>query len=192
MRFDSHHDGPVRAAAHLVNAVTPGAARGRVYVPLSGLALREAVTEALRTAGAADLTLLSSAATGGLAGAATTLRGVFTAAAAGGLADAAHLVNEVMADHQVRPVLLRHHDDPTWHVHQLGTVGGVAGQWAGTCAAALSVVIGSPAATRLGVCTAPHCDRVYVDTSHNGTRRYCSTACQNRVKTAAYRARTTT
>src|SRR6266571_463078 len=27
------------------------------------------------------------------------------------------------------------------------------------------------------------------DTSRNGTRRYCSTSCQNRVKTAAFRAR---
>ncbi|WP_310314738.1 CGNR zinc finger domain-containing protein [Saccharothrix longispora] len=26
---------------------------------------------------------------------------------------------------------------------------------------------------------------MYVDTSHNGTRRFCSTACRNRVKTAA-------
>ncbi len=40
---------------------------------------------------------------------------------------------------------------------------------------------------RLGVCTAPHCDRVYVDTSRNGSKRFCSTACQNRVKTAAFR-----
>ncbi|WP_456236959.1 CGNR zinc finger domain-containing protein [Actinomadura physcomitrii] len=32
-------------------------------------------------------------------------------------------------------------------------------------------------------------DRVYVDTSRNGKRRFCSTACQNRVKTAAFRAR---
>ncbi len=42
---------------------------------------------------------------------------------------------------------------------------------------------------RVGVCTAPRCDRVYVDTSRNGTRRYSSTSCQNRVKTAAFRAR---
>jgi len=35
------------------------------------------------------------------------------------------------------------------------------------------------------------CDRVFVDTSRNGTRRYCSTSCQNRVKTAAFRARLT-
>jgi hypothetical protein len=30
---------------------------------------------------------------------------------------------------------------------------------------------------------------VYVDTSRNGTRRFCSTSCQNRVKAAAFRAR---
>ena len=51
------------------------------------------------------------------------------------------------------------------------------------------VVLGGDLYDRLGVCTAPRCDRVYVDTSRNGTRRYCSTSCQNRVKTAAFRAR---
>jgi predicted RNA-binding Zn ribbon-like protein len=29
-----------------------------------------------------------------------------------------------------------------------------------------------------------------VDTSRNGTRRFCSTACQNRVKAALFRERT--
>jgi predicted RNA-binding Zn ribbon-like protein len=28
-----------------------------------------------------------------------------------------------------------------------------------------------------------------VDTSRNGTRRFCSTSCQNRVKAAAFRAK---
>jgi len=53
----------------------------------------------------------------------------------------------------------------------------------------LAIAVGGEYCDRLGVCTAPHCDRVYVDTSRNGTRRYCSTSCQNRVKTAAFRAR---
>ena len=61
--------------------------------------------------------------------------------------------------------------------------------WAAGCATGLAVVLGSEFHDRLGVCTAPRCDRVYVDTSRNGTRRYCSTACQNRVKAAAFRAR---
>jgi predicted RNA-binding Zn ribbon-like protein len=45
---------------------------------------------------------------------------------------------------------------------------------------------------RLGVCTAALCDRVYVDNSRSGTRRFCSTSCQNRVKAAAFRARQVT
>ena len=44
-------------------------------------------------------------------------------------------------------------------------------------------------AGRLGVCAAERCDRVYVDTSRNATRRFCSTACQSRTKAAAFRAR---
>ena len=47
-------------------------------------------------------------------------------------------------------------------------------------------------ADRLGVCDAARCDRVYVDTSRNGARRFCSTACQNRTKAAAFRTRSRT
>jgi predicted RNA-binding Zn ribbon-like protein len=50
------------------------------------------------------------------------------------------------------------------------------------------VVLGSEQQGRLGTCAAPRCDRVYVDVSRNATRRFCSTACQNRVKAAAFRA----
>ena len=51
------------------------------------------------------------------------------------------------------------------------------------------MVLGSSAHDRLGVCSASACDRVYVDVSRNGTRRFCSIACQNRVKAAAFRER---
>ena len=54
----------------------------------------------------------------------------------------------------------------------------------------LATVLGSEVHDRLGVCTAPRCDRVHVDVSPNGTRRFRPTACQNRVKTAGFRART--
>jgi len=56
-------------------------------------------------------------------------------------------------------------------------------------AVGLAYVLGSEYADRIGVCSAPDCDRVYVDVSRNGTKRFCSTACQNRVKAAAFRAR---
>jgi predicted RNA-binding Zn ribbon-like protein len=46
---------------------------------------------------------------------------------------------------------------------------------------------------RLGICTAIRCADVYVDASPVGHRRYCSIACQNRTRVAAFRqARRTT
>ncbi|WP_345391172.1 CGNR zinc finger domain-containing protein [Nonomuraea salmonea] len=41
-----------------------------------------------------------------------------------------------------------------------------------------------------GVPCRPPCDRVYVDSSRNAVRQFCSRSCQSRVKAAAFRART--
>jgi predicted RNA-binding Zn ribbon-like protein len=41
----------------------------------------------------------------------------------------------------------------------------------------------------MGVCSAEKCDCVYVDTSPNQSRRYCSDRCSSRANVAAYRAR---
>ncbi|QFZ20056.1 CGNR zinc finger domain-containing protein [Saccharothrix syringae] len=45
--------------------------------------------------------------------------------------------------------------------------------------------------TRLGRCARPGCRTVYVDTSRNGRRRYCTTRCANRVHVADHRRRGT-
>jgi predicted RNA-binding Zn ribbon-like protein len=42
---------------------------------------------------------------------------------------------------------------------------------------------------RLRVCEATDCADVLVDLSKNRSRRYCSTACTNRMNVAAYRSR---
>jgi predicted RNA-binding Zn ribbon-like protein len=44
-------------------------------------------------------------------------------------------------------------------------------------------------ATRLGLCSEPRCDHVFVDTSPNQSRRYCSDRCSSRANVAAFRAR---
>ena len=80
-------------------------------------------------------------------------------------------------------------DGDGWHVHFHGQDDSLATGWAAGCATGLALALGSDLAGRLGVCAAPRCDRVYVDTSRNTSRRFCSTACQNRVKAAAFRAR---
>jgi predicted RNA-binding Zn ribbon-like protein len=61
--------------------------------------------------------------------------------------------------------------------------------WTAICAEGLARIVGLQAAHRLGVCSASRCDRVFVDTSKNATRRFCSPACQNRTKMAAFRSR---
>jgi predicted RNA-binding Zn ribbon-like protein len=85
-------------------------------------------------------------------------------------------------------VLERHRDEP-WHLYHRSAAGDEASDWAARLALGLATALGSRFASRLGLCSAPACDRVYVDVSRNGTRRFCSTACQNRVTSAAHRAR---
>ncbi|MDT7776300.1 MAG: hypothetical protein QOC67_5224, partial [Pseudonocardiales bacterium] len=81
------------------------------------------------------------------------------------------------------------HGEHPWHLHFHAADSGWARGWAAAMATALAVVLGNPMFDRLGVCSAQECDRVFVDVSRDGTKRFCSTACQNRVKAAAFRAR---
>ncbi|MBB6350326.1 putative RNA-binding Zn ribbon-like protein [Nonomuraea muscovyensis] len=185
MNFNSHADAVVRVTVALVNALTPGERRGRpAPVPDDPAA---AATEALRDAypGHRDVTEAEGAE---LAEVAARLRAVFEAMAAQDVDGAARRINVLLEETRARPMLERHDGEP-WHLHFHGPGGTMAGDWAASCATSLAIVLGGEFGDRLGVCTAPHCDRVYVDVSRNGTRRFCSTACQNRVKTAAFRAR---
>jgi predicted RNA-binding Zn ribbon-like protein len=181
--FNSHTDSVVQVAVGLVNLLTPGFRRGRAYEPPSDDAMTAAVTEQLLLGGGRRAPLWEEAAS--LSFVAAELRAVFTAAS---VDEAALLVNELLARTGARPALERHDGEP-WHLHFHAADHSLANGWAASCATGLAVVLGSELYDRLGVCTAPRCDRVYVDTSRNGTRRFCSTSCQNRVKTAAFRAR---
>jgi predicted RNA-binding Zn ribbon-like protein len=119
---------------------------------------------------------------------AVALRTVFEAHAAGDTDTAARQVNAMLAQTGARPEL-RRHDGEDWHLHFPGGQNTLVQGWAAGCATGLAVVLGSGVGWRLGICSAPRCDRVFVDSSRNGTRRFCSTACQNRVKAAAFRAK---
>ncbi|SDK99759.1 Conserved protein containing a Zn-ribbon-like motif, possibly RNA-binding [Nonomuraea maritima] len=185
MNFNSHTDGVVRVAVALVNELTPGERRGRPFpapadVAAAATAGLRAVRPAYREVGADEGAELAAVA--------ARLRAVFAAVADGDVDGAAERVNALLAETQARPLLERHDGEP-WHLHFHGSPGTTAGDWAASCATGLAIVLGGEFHDRLGVCTAPSCDRVYVDVSRNGTRRFCSTACQNRVKTAAFRAR---
>ncbi len=180
-------DAVVTVAVRLVNTLTAGEALGRPYSPPEASVLPAAVTAALRSGrrDTRDVTPDEAAGFGMVAGA---LRAVFDAVAAGRLDEAAREVNALLAFTGARPRLDRHDGEP-WHLHFHGADNSLVTGWAAGCATGLAVVLGSDLHGRLGVCTAERCDRVYVDTSRNGTRRFCSTTCQNRVKAAAFRAR---
>ncbi|WP_433337244.1 CGNR zinc finger domain-containing protein [Spirillospora sp. CA-294931] len=184
MNFNSHSDAVVALAVELVNTLTEGERRGRSYRPPDDL--EPAVNRVLGSLTRRPRFTADQAPE--MTRVAWELRAVFEAVAAGDLDAAATRVNRMLDETEARPRLERHDGEP-WHLHFHGKGGTVAAEWAGPCATGLAVVLGGEWYDRLGVCTAAHCDRVYVDGSRNGTRRFCSTACQNRVKTAAFRAR---
>jgi predicted RNA-binding Zn ribbon-like protein len=173
-------------AVQLVNALTPGEAHGRPYLPPEDGALPAAVVAALR-AGRSTVREVSPDEAAGFLAVAAAIRAVFEAMSAGRTDAAARLVNGMLASSGARPRLDRHDGEP-WHLHYHGAEDSLVTSWAAGCATGLAVVLGNEQQGRLGVCTAPRCDRVFVDTSRNATRRFCSTTCQNRVKAAAFRA----
>ncbi len=186
MNFTSHLDVVVTVAVRLANTLTPGEAHGRPYLPPAGAGRPGAVTAALR-AGRPDTREVTEAEADEFVAVAGSIREVFDAVAAGRTDAAADLINRMLADTGARPRLDRHDGEP-WHLHFHGAEESLVIGWAAGCATGLAVVLGSDLGGRLGVCGAPRCDRVYVDASRNATRRFCSTACQNRVKAAAFRA----
>jgi predicted RNA-binding Zn ribbon-like protein len=187
VRYSSHLDTIVMVAVGLVNALTAGQAHGRSYLPPSGDDLPTAVTAVLRAANPGHGAVPAADARD-LRAAAAEFRAVFEAVARDDVDAAARQVNELLDRTGARPALNRH-DGEGWHLHFHGARDGLANGWAAGCATGLAIVLGTEDRGRLGVCTAPRCDRVYVDGSRNGTRRFCSTTCQNRVKTAAFRSR---
>ncbi|MGH3297054.1 MAG: CGNR zinc finger domain-containing protein [Trebonia sp.] len=187
MNFNSHTDTVVRMAVALVNLLTPGEDRSRPYEPPAGDERAAALNALFKSAGSrSDVT---SAEAGAFVPVAADLRTVFAAVAAADIDKAAHQVNDLLTATGAHPALERHDGEP-WHIHfHSADETSLAKGWAAGCATGLAIVLGSELHDRLGVCTAPHCDRVYVDTSRNGSRRFCSTACQNRVKAAVFRER---
>lgn len=188
MRFDSHIERLLTAAARLVNVLSPGLDGGReVAVPETAADLRTAIGAALTFD---HQPTVSAAAARTLTAVIPDVRAVFESAAAGDTARAARLTNGLLNHTGARP-RLNADADGTWHLHFHGPTDSFSPGWAAGLAAGLTMALGVDEIGRLGVCSADRCDRVYVDSSRNGTRQFCSTRCQNRTKAAAHRARRT-
>jgi len=187
--YDSHIQVLLEASASLVNDLTDGERRGKPYTAPSGAALARAVVAALPSGGRATVPAnLPAVSAEYLATAAREMRRVFEDMEDDRADEAAAAVNRMLRETGARPQLDRVPGEP-WQVHFHGASDTYGVGWAAGCATALALAIGSELAGRLGVCVAPRCDRVYVDASRNGVRRFCSASCQSRVKAAAFRAR---
>jgi len=187
--FDSHVELLLDAAVSFVNELTDGERRGRLFTAPVGADLLVAAAAAIpERAQAEKPKALPVESAEHLARAARVMRGVFEAMEDGRADDAAVAVNGLLRETGARPQLDRVPGEP-WQVHFHGSDDTYGVGWTAGCATALALAVGSELAGRLGVCTAPHCDRVYVDASRNSVRQFCSAPCQSRVKAAAFRAR---
>ncbi|HTR93441.1 MAG TPA: CGNR zinc finger domain-containing protein [Trebonia sp.] len=189
MLFDSHIELLLEAAVSLVNELTDGKRQGRPYAAPAGEELLAAAAAALPARGQVRVPeRLPGDSAAYLSRAAQTMRGVFEAMEEGRADDAAAAINRLLRETGARPQLDRVEGEP-WQVHFHGSNDTYGVGWSAGCATALALVAGSELAGRIGVCSAPHCDRVYVDASRNSARRFCSAPCQSRVKAATFRAR---
>jgi len=187
--FDSHVDLLLDAAVSFVNELTDGERRGKPFTAPRGEELLVAAAAAIpERAQAPKPKTLPVESAEHLAHSARVMRGVFEGMEDGRVDDAATAVNKLLRETGARPQLDRVPGEP-WQVHFHGSDDTYGVGWTAGCATALALAVGSELAGRLGVCTAPHCDRVYVDASRNSVRQFCSAPCQSRVKAAAFRAR---
>ncbi len=115
------------------------------------------------------------------------LRKIFTAAAEGDGGEAVEMLNALLIQHPIHPQISGH-DGQRWHLH-LTESGSVADKYAAGAVMGLAVLATDLGTDRLGLCQAASCNGVFLDTTTNRSRRYCSDRCASRSNVAAYRAR---
>jgi len=116
------------------------------------------------------------------------LRPVFEASARGDETGVVSRLNALLDRHPITPYIAGH-DALSWHLHVSNRSSSVAELLIAEALMGLATLICDLDALRLGVCRASGCADVFVDTSPNHSRRYCSDRCSSRANVAAYRAR---
>ncbi len=117
----------------------------------------------------------------------TEFRAFFVACSQGDGADAAARLNELLIQYPVHPQLSGH-DRQAWHVHYTES-GSMSDKYAAGAAMGLAVRLTELGLDRFGLCQATPCRGVFIDTTPEGTRRYCSRRCADRASLAASGAR---
>jgi predicted RNA-binding Zn ribbon-like protein len=100
---------------------------------------------------------------------------------------AAAQLNELLSAHPAHPYLAK--ENGLWRLHHHPADAPLVPMYTAICAEALARTIGEGNADRFGRCEANNCDRLFFDSTKNGTKRFCSTRCQSRTKVATFRHR---
>ncbi len=103
--------------------------------------------------------------------------------------DAVTAVNRMLREAKALPSLVRH-GTLDWHLHATSPDAPLAERLVAEAAMAFVDVIRMDEMDRLRECAAPDCTGLLVDLSRNGSKRFCSVRCSNRVNMVAHRART--
>jgi predicted RNA-binding Zn ribbon-like protein len=116
------------------------------------------------------------------------LREVFEYGTSGRDADAVTELNSLLEAFPVQP-RISGHDAGDWHMHVTSRGASVSAEYLAGAVWGLSVWLCEFGSARFGICADERCGNVYLDTSSNCSRRFCSERCATRSHVAAHRAR---
>jgi predicted RNA-binding Zn ribbon-like protein len=108
---------------------------------------------------------------------------------AGTVAAKAQRADELLVAADCRARLVSHGADLPYHFHYAPIRTGLAARVKALTAAGLAHVIDDGAGSRLRACSRAGCGTVFLDTSRNGRRHFCSVRCANQVNVANHRRR---
>lgn len=168
VNFDAY----AQTAVNLANVAVDGAAPPDAYFDAGSWAAGEVTerdTAVLRRAG-------------------KRLRHIFELGADGQDGEVVAELNAMLVAYPVQP-RISGHDASDWHMHATSRGSSVSAEYIAAAVWGLSVWLCEHGSDRFGVCADEHCRNVYLDTSSNNCRRFCSERCATRSHVAAHRAR---
>jgi predicted RNA-binding Zn ribbon-like protein len=116
------------------------------------------------------------------------LREVFEYGTTGRDAETVAELNTLLEQYPVQP-RISGHDTGDWHMHVTSRGASVSAEYLAGAVWGLSVWLCEYGSARFGICADERCGNVYLDTSSNNCRRFCSERCATRSHVAAHRAR---
>ena len=116
---------------------------------------------------------------------AATLRDVFHAESG---ARKVEIINHLLSESKIEPRLVDH-DTGGVHFHYTANDFPLLTKLRAYTAMGLAMVASQHDHGRLGSCVASGCQKVFVDTTRNASKRFCSAPCANRTNVASFRDR---